>query len=40
MGEERTANGNAIAEWVKGRCSTFAAAAARAREERPASGKL
>jgi hypothetical protein len=36
MGDERTANGTAIADWVKARC----AAAARAKGAAPASPKL
>lgn len=40
MGEERAANGAALADWVKSRCAAYAAARARALEDRPASGKL
>ncbi|KAI8469469.1 MAG: Alpha/Beta hydrolase protein [Monoraphidium minutum] len=40
MGEERVANGRAIAEWCKARCGAAIAAKARKQDERPASGKL
>lgn len=40
MGEERVANADAIAAWVKSHCESAAAAKAQRQAQRPASGKL